>query len=117
MRAGFFENNAMDMSEATRILIVDDSEDDSLLISHQLQREIPNAAFRRVDTEEGMVCALHEHDWDLVISDHSMPRFSINLQRTRRQLAFLNCAASNEPVYTASGLASSGILRRSLGEA
>ena len=66
MRAGYFENNVMDMSEATRILIVDDSEDDSLLISRQLQREIPNAAFRRVDTEESMISALHEHDWDLV---------------------------------------------------
>lgn len=29
----------MDMSEPTRILIVDDSEDDSLLISRQLSRE------------------------------------------------------------------------------
>jgi diguanylate cyclase (GGDEF)-like protein len=65
----------MDMSEPTRILIVDDSEDDSLLISRQLSRELPNAAFRRVDTEQGMLSALHEQDWDLVISDHSMPRF------------------------------------------
>ena len=98
MRAGFFENNAMDMSEATRILIVDDSEDDSLLISHQLQREIPNAAFRRVDTEEGMVCALHEHDWDLVISDHSMPSFD-----SVRALKVLREAQNHVPFIVYSG--------------
>jgi diguanylate cyclase (GGDEF)-like protein len=65
----------MDMSEPTRILIVDDSEDDSLLISRELSREIPHAAFRRVDTEQGMLSALRDQEWDLVISDHSMPRF------------------------------------------
>jgi len=42
---------------------------------------------------------------------------SINLQRAQRQLAFLNSAASNEPVYAADGLARSAVLRRSLGEA
>lgn len=63
------------MSEQTRILIVDDSEDDSLLISRDLSRAIPNAAFRRVDTEQTMLSALRDQDWDLVISDHSMPRF------------------------------------------
>lgn len=39
------------------------------------------------------------------------------LQRTQRLLAFLNKAASNEPVYAADGLARSSVLRRSLGEA
>lgn len=39
------------------------------------------------------------------------------LQRTARQLAFLNKAASNQPVYAADGLARAPVLRRSLGEA
>ena len=42
---------------------------------------------------------------------------AITLQRTQRQLAFLNSAASNEPVYCADGLARPSVLRRSLGEA
>jgi diguanylate cyclase (GGDEF)-like protein len=77
----------MDMSDATRILIVDDSEDDSLLISHQLAREFPNIAFRRVDSEQSMMLALREQDWDLVISDHSMPRFdSLGALRVLREM-------------------------------
>jgi diguanylate cyclase (GGDEF)-like protein len=98
VRVGNFENKSMDMSEAMRILIVDDSEDDSLLISHQLKREIPNAAFRRVDTEEGMISALHEHDWDLVISDHSMPSFD-----SVRALQVLREAQHNVPFIVYSG--------------
>ena len=94
MPAGGYWNNDMDMSEPTRILIVEDSEDDSLLISRQLSREIPNASFRRVDTEHGMRSALHDQDWDLVISDHSMPRFdSVGalkvLQEARRDIPFI----------------------------
>ena len=42
---------------------------------------------------------------------------AISLQRTQRQLAFLNTAASNQPVYCADGRACSAVLRRSLGEA
>ncbi|MGQ0509156.1 MAG: putative bifunctional diguanylate cyclase/phosphodiesterase [Betaproteobacteria bacterium] len=61
--------------ESTRILIVDDSEDDFTLMSRELRREIPQAATRRVDNEPEMRSALRDQVWDLVISDHSMPRF------------------------------------------
>ena len=75
------------MSEPTRILIVDDSEDDSLLISRQLSEEIPDAAFRRVDTEQGMLSALRDENWDLVISDHSMPSFdSVRALKALREI-------------------------------
>lgn len=58
-----------------RILIVDDSEDDFQLMSHELRRQLPDATTQRVDTESQMRSALREQDWDLVISDHSMPSF------------------------------------------
>jgi len=61
--------------DSMRILIVDDSEDDFQLISHELRRQHSDAATRRVDTEADMRCALRDQDWDLVISDHSMPCF------------------------------------------
>ncbi len=58
-----------------RILIVDDSEDDTLLATARLKRALPGVAVRRVDSPESMRSALDGDDWDLVISDHAMPRF------------------------------------------
>ena len=42
---------------------------------------------------------------------------ALQMQRTQRQLAFLNRAASNEPTYSADGVARSPVRQRSLGEA
>lgn len=42
---------------------------------------------------------------------------AMQLQRTQRQLAFLNRVASNEPTYAADGVARSAVRQRSLGEA
>ena len=88
----------MDMSEPTRILIVDDSEDDSQLISRELSRDLPYAVFRRVDTEQGMLSALHDQEWDLVISDHAMPRFN-----SVRALEVLRTAKRDIPFIVYSG--------------
>src|SRR5437016_5239890 len=60
---------------ATRILIVDDSEDDAFLLSKQVTRAIPHCEFLRVDSASAMRSALSERDWDVVISDHAMPGF------------------------------------------
>ena len=58
-----------------RVLLVDDSEDDAFLLQTELQRVFPNANCRRVDNGTDMARALADCQWDLVISDHSMPRF------------------------------------------
>lgn len=42
---------------------------------------------------------------------------ALQMQRTQRQLAFLNRMASNEPTYSADGVARSALRQRSLGEA
>lgn len=42
---------------------------------------------------------------------------SIQMQRNGRQLEFLNKMASNEPIYSAEGLAHASVRQRSLGEA
>ena len=59
-----------------RVLIVEDCEDDAVLLIHALKRAAPDVAWRRVDTPSEMRDALIDDDWDLVISDHSMPGFS-----------------------------------------
>ena len=60
-----------------RVLIVEDSEEDTLLLLRELRRGGYETAHERVDTPEAMQEALAERGpWDLVISDWLMPRFS-----------------------------------------
>ena len=60
---------------ALRMLMVDDSEDDTTLLRHELLGHGIDVAYVRVDTEEDMADALSEADWDIVICDHNMPGF------------------------------------------
>ncbi|MGH8666155.1 MAG: EAL domain-containing protein [Burkholderiales bacterium] len=59
-----------------RVLLVEDSEDEALLLTHELKQAAGEVCCKRVDTPEALRAALSEEDWDLVISDHAMPRFS-----------------------------------------
>jgi diguanylate cyclase len=59
-----------------RLLMVEDSEDDARLLFSELTRTNGNITYARVDCAEEMRAALLESEWDIVISDHSMPRFS-----------------------------------------
>src|SRR5712692_8376534 len=64
------------MGGELRVLIVEDSEDDALLLVDELERGGYQVAYQRVDTAEAMRRALHDECWDLVISDYSMPRLN-----------------------------------------
>lgn len=59
-----------------KVLIVIDSQEDTLLLLHQLQRGGYLPQYRRVQEEEEMRSALQEDSWDLVISNHKMSRFN-----------------------------------------
>jgi two-component system, NarL family, sensor histidine kinase UhpB len=59
-----------------KVLIVEDSEDDALLLVRRLRKGGYDPTWERVDTPEDMGAALEGRSWDLVISDHSMPAFS-----------------------------------------
>jgi PAS domain S-box-containing protein len=59
-----------------RVLIVEDSEDDTLLLVRALKRGGYEPVHRRVETAEAMLAALEGQDWDVVVSDHAMPNFS-----------------------------------------
>ena len=59
-----------------RVLIVEDSEDDCALILRELQRGGYQVQFERVDTSSALTSACVCNDWDLVISDFTMPQFS-----------------------------------------
>jgi PAS domain S-box-containing protein len=63
------------MSAPLRVLIVEDSEDDTLLLLRELRRGGYAPTFERVDTPAAMNAALDHAPWDLIISDYTMPRF------------------------------------------
>jgi PAS domain S-box-containing protein len=58
------------------LLMVEDVEDDVRLVVRALERGGYAVSHRRVDTEAALRCALEEQCWDLLTSDHAMPRFS-----------------------------------------
>ena len=64
------------MTQSLRALIVEDSEDDAMLLLHELQRGGYETAHVRVETPEDMKAELTNRTWDIIYSDFSMPRFS-----------------------------------------
>jgi PAS domain S-box-containing protein len=58
------------------VLVVEDSEDDAAMILRELGRAGHETEYRRVQTPEAMREALADAGWDLIVSDHRMPRFS-----------------------------------------
>lgn len=59
-----------------RVLIVEDSADDTMLLVRELRRGGYDVTFERVDTAAAMNEALDRNVWDLVVCDYSMPHFS-----------------------------------------
>ncbi len=63
------------MAQPLRVLIVEDSVDDTFFIARELQRGGFELAFERVETAASMQAALEVHSWDLIISDYRLPQF------------------------------------------
>jgi diguanylate cyclase len=61
-----------------RVLVIEDSEEDTLLLLHALRRGGYEVMFERVDTPAAMTAALKKQAWDIVLSDHSMPHLDAN---------------------------------------
>src|SRR5688500_3628033 len=64
------------MSKRLRALVVDDSEDDTVLLVRGLRQGGFEPEFERVETPEAMGAALFNQTWDVIISDDAMPHFS-----------------------------------------
>jgi two-component system, NarL family, sensor histidine kinase UhpB len=64
------------MSKPLRILIVEDSMDDAELILLELSRYGFDTNHKRVDSSHDLKAALLQENWDVVVSDYSMPGFN-----------------------------------------
>src|SRR5579883_1180091 len=64
--------------KALRVLIIEDSDDDALLICEELRRGGFAPKFDRVEDEDGLRKVLSDakKDYDIVISDFSLPQFT-----------------------------------------
>ena len=65
------------MKRTLRILIIEDSEEDTLFLVRRLERSGYAPRWKRVDTIASLSTALAEETWDIAISDYSMPRLGI----------------------------------------
>jgi PAS domain S-box-containing protein len=76
------------MPENLRLLLIEDSEDDALLLLRELRKRGYNTTSKRVSTAAAVTDALDNEEWDLIISDYVMPGFdgleALALYRERR---------------------------------
>ena len=64
------------MAKPLRVLIVEDSENDALLLLRELRRSGYEPVYDRVYTEAALNDAIEKKQWDIIISDFIMPQFS-----------------------------------------
>jgi signal transduction histidine kinase/DNA-binding response OmpR family regulator len=81
-----------------RVLIVDDSEDDAIMLLEELRRGGFDVAHLQVETADAMRAALAERTWDVVVSDYSMPQFN-----GLNALSVLKATGIDVPLIIASG--------------
>ena len=64
------------MSKALRVICVEDSEEDSLLLLRELRNGGYYPVWKRIETADAMSVALEEGSWDLVLADFALPGFN-----------------------------------------
>lgn len=87
------------MVDSLHILIVEDSEDDALLLIRELRKGGYTPYFDRVDSPESLQSALNDQHWDIIITDHNMPRLS-----SENVLEIVNRSGKDIPVIIVSGI-------------
>ncbi len=82
------------MTIPLRLLMVEDSADDVLLLLHKLRKGGYEITHQQVETAADMTAALDAQAWDLVIADYFMPKFTASaalelLQAKERDIPFI----------------------------
>ena len=91
------KNNLMS-NKTLHVLIVEDSEDDALLLIRELKKGGYNSVHDRVETSTAMKKALKKKQWDIILCDYSMPKFS-----GPSAIAVLKEASIDIPIIIVSG--------------
>ncbi len=83
--------SARTLDRPLRVLIIEDSENDALLIERALAAGGFTVVARRVETETGLETAMQQGTWDVLISDCAIPGFSaeaaLHVHHRRRSAA------------------------------
>jgi CheY-like chemotaxis protein len=82
------------MNPPLRVLLIEDSEFDAIVLVKLLRQGGYAVTWRRVQGADAMRAALAEEPWDIILSDHEMPGFDAPtaleiLQATGRDLPFM----------------------------
>ncbi|MDA1188113.1 MAG: response regulator [Chloroflexi bacterium] len=85
------------MSTPLKVLLVEDSEDDALLLVRNLSRAGYEVNFKRVDSPDELLAALARSYWDIVVADYNVP--GIDAPDTIR---YMRQAGSEIPVLVVS---------------
>ncbi|HEU4327043.1 MAG TPA: response regulator [Roseiflexaceae bacterium] len=64
------------MNIPLRVLMVEDSQDDALLVARALRRGAYDPQITRVQSADALCAALDRQTWDVIIADHRLPGFS-----------------------------------------
>ena len=86
------------MPGVLRVLLVEDSEDDAVLLLRELRKGGCVPQSQRVDNAADLEAALAGASWDLVITDHNLPGFS-----SAAALTIVKRAGLDVPVIIVSG--------------
>ncbi|MCF2143277.1 MAG: response regulator [Candidatus Heimdallarchaeota archaeon] len=66
------------MIEKAKILFIDDSENDVILLSYSLKEVIKNLELKRVDDLDSLERLLKKEVWDIIIIDNTLPTLSLD---------------------------------------
>jgi len=86
------------MKKILRILFIEDSEDDALLLLHHIKKGGYRVDYELIQTLVQLKAALLEKKWDIIISDYAMPHFN-----GLRALTYLTETGLDIPFIVVSG--------------
>src|SRR5258706_6736774 len=69
-------DGSFSMKQPLRLLLIEDSDDDAILLLLHFRRSGWEVVHQRVDSADGVEAALDKQAWDIVISDYAMPGFN-----------------------------------------
>lgn len=81
-----------------RLLLVEDSEDDAVLLARELSKGPFDVTYERVETEETIRQAIKSNKWDLIITDHNLPTMD-----SKQCLSMVKAMDSDIPIIVVSG--------------